>query len=74
MCDLDPRPLVGVLKPSAVVIHLLWSSAARLTWIRGHRGDLQGTYRVITSVFGYAEVIDRHRAEGGHNLTVFVCF
>lgn len=74
MCDFDPRLLVGVLKLSAVVIHLLWSSAARLTWIRGDRGDLQGTYQVITSVFGYAEVIDRHWAAGGHNLTVFVCF
>lgn len=63
-----------VLKPSAVVIHLRWSSAARLRWIREQRGDLQGMCLVITSVFGCAEVSDRHSAAGGHNLVGFVCF
>lgn len=62
---------VRVLRPSAVVIHLLRSSVARLTWIRGQRGDLRGTCLVITSVFGCSEVSDRHSAAGGQNLAVF---
>lgn len=71
MCDLDPRPLVGMLKLSTALIHLLWSRAARLTRIRGLWGELQGACWVITSVLGCSEVSHRHRAAGGHNLAVF---
>lgn len=59
---------VRVLKLSAVVIPLLWSSAARLTWLGGHGTGLRGTCPVITC----AEVSDRRRAAGGHNLAVFL--
>lgn len=71
MCDLDPRPLVGVLELSTAVLHLLRSRAARLTWIRGVWGELQGACWVITSVLGCSEVSHRHWAAGGHNLAAF---